>query len=346
MVLSVSIRKKLRDFFLDVNFQTSNEILALLGASGSGKSMTLKIIAGIETPDEGKIILNGRVLFDSEKKINLPPQSRRVGYLFQNYALFPNMTVAENILFAAVGNRNEKLRSLDENLKRFQLRGLENSYPHELSGGQQQRVALARILTSHAEFLLLDEPFSALDSYLKWNLELELAEIFKSYNGAAILVSHDRDEVFRLADKIAVLNQGKIDAMNGKHELFDNPQTVSAAILTGCKNISSAKKIDDDKIFAEDWHVTLSVNKKIPDDLKFIGIHAHALESSRAGENIFSAELVQEIEDTFSNILMLKLTADSENLIRWEVGKDFWRNVQRNELCVKIPAEKIIFLNG
>lgn len=346
MVLSVSIRKKLRDFFLDVSFQTSNEIFALLGASGSGKSMTLKIIAGIETPDEGKIILNGRVLFDSEKKINLPPQSRRVGYLFQNYALFPNMTVAENILFAAVGNRNEKLRSLDENLKRFQLRGLENSYPHELSGGQQQRVALARILTSHAEFLLLDEPFSALDSYLKWNLELELAEILKSYNGAAILVSHDRDEVFRLADKIAVLNQGKIDAMNGKHELFDNPQTVSAAILTGCKNISSAKKIDDDKIFAEDWHVTLSVNKKIPDDLKFIGIHAHALEFSRAGENIFSAELVQEIEDTFSNILMLKLTADSENLIRWEVEKDFWRNVQRNELCVKIPAEKIIFLNG
>lgn len=346
MDLNVSIRKKLRDFFLDVNFQTSNEILALLGASGSGKSMTLKIIAGIETPDEGKIILNGRVLFDSEKKINLPPQSRRIGYLFQNYALFPNMTVAENILFAAVGNRNEKLRSLDENLKRFQLRGLENSYPHELSGGQQQRVALARILTSHAEFLLLDEPFSALDSYLKWNLELELAEILKSYNGAAILVSHDRDEVFRLADKIAVLNQGKIDAMNGKHELFDNPQTVSAAILTGCKNISSAKKIDDDKIFAEDWHVTLSVNKKIPDDLKFIGIHAHALEFSRAGENIFSVELVQEIEDTFSNILMLKLTADSENLIRWEVEKDFLRNVQRNELCVKIPAEKIIFLNG
>lgn len=346
MDLNVSIRKKLRDFFLDVSFQTSNEIFALLGASGSGKSMTLKIIAGIETPDEGKIILNGRVLFDSEKKINLPPQSRRVGYLFQNYALFPNMTVAENILFAAVGTKNEKLRSLDENLKRFQLRGLENSYPHELSGGQQQRVALARILTSHAKFLLLDEPFSALDSYLKWQLELELAEILKSYNGAAILVSHDRDEVFRLADKIAVLNQGKIDAINGKHELFDNPQTVAAAILTGCKNISSAKKIDDDKIFAEDWQVTLSINKKIPDDLKFIGIHSHALEVSRAGENIFPAELVQEIEDTFSNILMLKLTADSENLIRLEVEKDFWRNAKRDDLCIKIPPEKIIFLNG
>ncbi|MBQ7476517.1 MAG: ATP-binding cassette domain-containing protein [Selenomonadaceae bacterium] len=346
MDLSVSIRKKLRDFFLDVSFQTSNEIFALLGASGSGKSMTLKIIAGIETPDEGKIILNGRVLFDSEKKLNLPPQSRRLGYLFQNYALFPNMTVAENILFAAVGNRNEKLCSLDENLKRFQLRGLENSYPHELSGGQQQRVALARILTSHAEFLLLDEPFSALDSYLKWNLELELAEIFKSYNGAAILVSHDRDEVFRLADKIAVLNQGKIDAINGKHELFDNPQTVSAAILTGCKNISSAKKIADDKIFAEDWQVTLSVNKKIPDDLKFIGIHSHALEVSRTGENIFPAELVQEIEDTRSIILTVKLVADGKNLIRLEVGKNFWRNAKRDDLCIKIPPEKIIFLNG
>lgn len=346
MDLNISIRKKLREFVLDVNFHTSDEVFALLGASGCGKSMTLKCIAGIETPDEGKIILNGRILFDSDKKINLAPQARRVGYLFQNYALFPNMTVAENILFAAVGNESDKLRGLNENLKRFQLNGLENSYPQELSGGQQQRVAFARILTSHAEILLLDEPFSALDSYLKWQLELELVEILKSYNGAAILVSHDRNEVFRLADKIAVVNRGKIETVNDKHKLFTNPQTVSAAILTGCKNISAAKKIDDNKIFVEDWKITLSVNKKVPDDLKFIGIQANSLEwVSTLGENIFSVAVVQEIEDTFSYIVMINF-ADSEKPVRWEVAKNFWRDFRSNEIYVKIPSEKIIFLNG
>ena len=216
MKLDVYIRKNLRDFVLEVEFSVRDEIFALLGASGSGKSMTLKIIAGIEKPDEGRITLNGRTLFDSAKKINLPPQVRRVGYLFQNYALFPNMTVAENILFAAIGTRDEKLFKLKENLARFKLDGLENSYPHELSGGQAQRVAFARVLASHAELLLLDEPFSALDSHLKWQLERELNEVLKIY-GAAILVSHDRAEVFRLADRVSVINAGKIEALGTKH---------------------------------------------------------------------------------------------------------------------------------
>ena len=174
MDLNVSIKKKLRDFTLDVAFRVRDEVFALFGASGCGKSITLKCIAGIETPDCGSITLNGRTLYDSNKNINLPPQARRVGYLFQNYALFPNMTVAQNITFAATG---DKLAKLKQNIERFQLRGLENAYPSKLSGGQCQRVALARVLASHAEFLLLDEPFAALDSFLKWQLELELAQI-------------------------------------------------------------------------------------------------------------------------------------------------------------------------
>ena len=321
MVLQVSIKKNLRDFVLDVDFTIRDEIFALLGASGCGKSMTLKCIAGIETPDAGKIILNGRTLFDSAKKINLPPQLRRAGYLFQNNALFPNMTVAENILFAAVGTQTEKISKLKENISRFQLNGLENAYPHELSGGQQQRVALARVLTSHAEILLLDEPFSALDSYLRWQLELELAEIFKIY-GAAILVSHDRGEVYRLADKIAVMNSGKFDVIADKHELFKNPKTLAATILTGCKNISSARKIADDKLFAEDWNLELTA-KKIPDDLKFVGIRAHDLElCNELGENIFSMEIAQVIEDTFSYIVMVR--PEGGKPLRWEVDKNFF----------------------
>ena len=342
MKLDVHIKKSLRDFVLDVEFSVRDEIFALLGASGCGKSMTLKIIAGIETPDEGKIILNGRTLFDSTKKINLPPQARRVGYLFQNYALFPNMTVAENILFAATG---DKLSKLKENISRFKLNGLENSYPRELSGGQQQRVAFARILASHAEILLLDEPFSALDSYLKWQLELELAEILKSYNGAAILVSHDRGEVFRLANRIAVMNQGRIEALNTRHELFGNPQTVAATLLTGCKNISVARKISEDKIYAEDWQLTLT-HKKIPDDLKFIGIRAHFLEyRSAVGENIFPMEVAQVVEDTFSYIVMVRAT-DAAQMIRWEVDKNFWRKIIADKISLYFPADKIILLNG
>ncbi|MBQ7703999.1 MAG: ATP-binding cassette domain-containing protein [Selenomonadaceae bacterium] len=343
MVLEVSIKKNLRDFVLNVTFQVQDEVFALLGASGCGKSMTLKTIAGIETPDEGKIILNGRILFDSDKKINLPPQARRVGYLFQNYALFPNMTVAENILFAAVGSQSEKIQKLRENLARFELNGLENSYPGELSGGQQQRVAFARILSSHAEILLLDEPFSALDNFLKWRLELELEEIFQSYGGAAILVSHDRGEVFRLSDKIAVMSQGKISEANTKQEIFKNPKTVAAATLTGCKNISAAKKIDANKIFATDWNITLTLNKKIPDDLKFVGIHSNFLENATAGENVFPFEVAKEIEDTFFYIVMLRA---GKNLIRWEVQKNLWQKIKAAEISINFPAEKIILMNG
>ncbi|MBQ7453557.1 MAG: ATP-binding cassette domain-containing protein [Selenomonadaceae bacterium] len=343
MKLDVRIKKFLRDFVLDVEFSVRDEVFTLLGASGAGKSMTLKIIAGIEHADEGRIVLNGRTLFDSTKKINLPPQARKVGYLFQNCALFPNMTVAENILFAASGNTSEKIFKLQENLSRFKIKGLENSYPHELSGGQAQRVALARVLASHAELLLLDEPFSALDSHLKWQLELELAEVLKIY-GAAILVSHDRDEVFRLTDKVAVINAGKLEAIGSKHEIFLQPPTVAAALLTGCQNISAAKKITDDKIFAEDWRLTLTA-KKIPDDLKFIGIHARDLaQASEMGENIFSFEVVNIIEEPQSFIVTVQ-SADAEPL-RWQVVKNFWRGAIGDKVSVCLPADKILLLRG
>lgn len=265
MDLRVSIRKRLRDFTLEVAFRVRDEVFALFGASGCGKSMTLKCIAGIETPDCGSITLNGRTLYDSDKNINLPPQARRIGYLFQNYALFPNMTVAQNITFAATG---DKLSKLKQNIERFQLHGLENAYPNQLSGGQCQRVALARVLASHAEFLLLDEPFSALDSYLKWQLELELAQILKHYGGA-ILVTHDRGEVFRLSDKVAVLHDGLISTVDSTQELFLNPKTLQAAILTGCK-VSRLRKIADNQFLAVDWDTILTA----PPDSKFVAVRA------------------------------------------------------------------------
>ena len=327
MNLEVNIKKKLRDFNLDVDFTVKDEIFALLGASGCGKSMTLKCIAGIETPDFGKIILNGRTLFDSENKINLPPQARRAGYLFQNYALFPNMTVAQNITFAATGDKSSKLK---ENLERFQLNGLENAYPRQLSGGQCQRVALARVLTSHAEILLLDEPFSALDSHLKWQLELELADIFKHYR-AAVLVSHDRGEVYRLADTVAVMHNGIIGTLDDKHEVFKHPKTLAATILTGCKNISPAKKISENKLFAEDWKLELPA-ENIPDKLKFVGIRSHDLIIDDTGIELEVAQLVEDLNCTI---------AIFKNKIQCQVDKPLRVG---DYVPVFFPTDKLILL--
>ena len=242
MELDVKIEKKLRNFTLRADFTLRDEVFALLGASGDGKSMTLKCIAGLERPDKGRIVLDGRVLFDSDKGINLAPQQRRVGYLFQNFALFPNMTIADNIRFVAKGNRQEREQRVRENLARFDLTELGNAYPMELSGGQQQRAALARIFASDAQILLLDEPFSALDPYLPGQLALELREVLKAYGGAAVLVSHDRGEVYRLADRAAVIDRGQMQPVRTRDELFEHPDTLAATLLTGCKNVSAARK--------------------------------------------------------------------------------------------------------
>ena len=208
MSLLIDIEKRLGSFHLQVQLQAQDEVTALSGASGCGKSMTLKCIAGIVTPDRGRIVLNDRVLFDSAAHIDLPPQRRRMGYLFQNYALFPTMTVEKNILCAISGSKTEKGAALSDAVRRFRLEGLEHHYPAQLSGGQQQRVALARILCAKPEAILLDEPFSALDSYLKWQLELELSDLLAAFRGPILWVTHDRGEVFRSCRQICVLDHG------------------------------------------------------------------------------------------------------------------------------------------
>ena len=200
MSIEVSIQKNLGSFQLDVAFSGGDEVLAILGGSGCGKSMTLRCIAGIITPDKGRIIVDGVTFFDSEKHINLTPQERQIGLLFQNYALFNNMTVEENI---AAGireklSKKEKLLRVQPYIQKFQLSGLEKRLPRELSGGQQQRVALARILIGNPRLLMLDEPFSALDSHLKWAMELELKKTLREFKGTTLFVSHSREEVYSL----------------------------------------------------------------------------------------------------------------------------------------------------
>ena len=276
MKLIVNIKKKLGSFYLYVDFVIENETFAILGASGSGKSMTLKCIAGIETPDEGHIILNDRILFDSQKKINLSPQERHVGYLFQDYALFPNMTVANNIM-AGMG-RNPDREIVQKMVKQFHLEGLEKRYPAQLSGGQKQRVALARMMASEPDVILLDEPFSALDTYLRWEMEREMRELLDKINKPVILVSHNRNEVYRLCQTVSCMEQGHMEKPVSRKLFFHHPKTKTAAILSGCKNISRAEKVDDTHVFASDWNMTLTV-PKIQHPIEYVGIRAHSFKS-------------------------------------------------------------------
>ena len=209
-MLVVQIYKKLAEFDLDVSFQVEDNILGLMGASGSGKSMILKCIAGIETPDRGRIVLNNRVLFDSEKKINVPIQKRNVGYMFQSQALFPNMSVYENV---SVGLKARKIKDEDivvrKVMRQFQISELASRYSKQLSGGQRQRVALARLMAYEPDVLLLDEPFSALDEDLKEDLLQELKSELQ-ISKPVIFVSHNKEEVNYLCDLKYKIKQGKI----------------------------------------------------------------------------------------------------------------------------------------
>ena len=275
-LLKVNILKKLKEFDLEVDFELKKGCLGILGPSGCGKSMTLKSVAGIVDPDEGVISLtecDETVYFDSSRKINLKPQKRNVGYLFQNYALFPNMTVEENVACGLPKNYDENI--VKSMIKRFHLEGLEKRYPRQLSGGQQQRVALARILAYGPDVILLDEPFSAMDSHLKEQLRLELVNMLKDFDGFTILVTHDRDEAFQFCDELIVLDGGKVIAKGPTYEIFENPKKVQVARLTGCKNISKIEIIDDYHLKSIDWGVTFEVAEKISQEITHIGIRAH-----------------------------------------------------------------------
>ena len=345
MSISVDIEKSLGAFRLDVHFSGGNEVIALLGASGCGKSMTLKCIAGIEKPDRGRIVVNGVTLFDSEKGINLTPQQRHTGLLFQNYALFPNMTVLQNIRAGARRERDAgKRASITENIiKNFGLTELVKRYPHQLSGGQQQRVALARILVSDPGVLLLDEPFSALDSHLRFRLEQEVREIIRSFGKSVVLVSHDRDEVFRLSDKIAVMHNGTVEVCGEKKEVFARPGTRNAATLTGCKNISPIQKLGQRRVLALDWGVELETAEDVG-DAAYAGIRMHDLRPED-GCNSFSCQVTEEIENPFSYTVMLK-TAGAETAIGWETDKETWQQLRGSFDRICLPPEAIILLKG
>ncbi|MBS4007227.1 MAG: ATP-binding cassette domain-containing protein [Clostridium sp.] len=268
MALYVDIEKNLPGFKLSVSFTAAKNTLGLLGSSGSGKTMTLRCIAGLLTPDRGKIVLNDKVFFDAKKGINLPSRERKVGYLFQNYALFPHLNVEQNISFGLRHcPRQEQSRRVAEMLEMMNLKGLKNRYPRQLSGGQQQRVALARSLVLEPEVLLLDEPFSALDDCLRDQLEEQLRETLGKYHGHSLYITHNIEEAYRICSELLLLEEGRIAASGPKEELFSRPPNTLAARLTGCKNLSRVRHIAHDTVEALDWGCRLllpSINSPLP----------------------------------------------------------------------------------
>jgi molybdate transport system ATP-binding protein len=342
--LLVEIRKKLKAFTLDVSFKTGGEYLGFLGASGSGKSMTLKCISGIKTPDEGRIILNGRVLFDSVKGINLKPQERNIGYLFQNYALFPHMTVAENIAIGLSCVGKEREQKVREMLNAFHLEGLEKKYPNKLSGGQQQRVALARCLVYRPDVLMLDEPFSALDSHLRDQLQVELMGFLKLHKGEVLMVTHNRDEVYRICQNIMILDEGKSVLFGNTRQIFRCPEREIAARLTGCKNISPCEILSAHHLRALDWNIVIDTEKEVPPETKYVGIRAHEFVmmepvNSMTEKNMVQCRIAKVIEDLFEYNVFL------ENGLLYKVKKAEWDSLKNKEsLFLKIPQEAILLL--
>ena len=323
MSLEVNVTKRFDGFTLHAAFTAGDTATALLGASGCGKSMTLRCIAGIVRPDEGRIVLDGRVLFDSAQGIDLPPQQRNVGLLFQNYALFPNMTVEQNILCALKKEKDPATRraACAEALRAMRLEELAKRLPGALSGGQQQRAALARILAAKPRILMLAEPFSALDSYLREEVEGEVGSLLAGFAGTALLVTHNRDAAYRLCREMIVMDSGKVLRAGTTKEVFADPRTRAAARLTGCKNILPCTPLDSHTVRLDGWDTTLRLVLPVPAGCTAVGIRAHDFTPCAAdAPNAIPVKAVSTSENPFDWNLICTSPEGAAQLW-WKVGK-------------------------
>ena len=331
MSLEVCIEKKLNGFTLRAEFTAGSTATALLGASGCGKSMTLRCIAGIVKPDAGRIVLDGTVLFDSKRHIDLPPQQRGVGLLFQNYALFPNMTVEQNILCGLKAEKDKAARKArcEEMLRAMRLEELASRRPAQLSGGQQQRTAMARILVGKPKILMLDEPFSALDSYLREEVESEVGSLLAGFAGTALLVTHNRDEAYRLCPDMVVMDKGRVLRTGATKAVFADPGSTAAARLTGCKNILPCTRVDAHTVRLAAGNLLLTTALPVPEHCTAVGIRAHDFALCAAGaQNALPVQAVSTSENPFDWNLILRLPG----------GTHLWWKVSKATLAAAEPA--------
>ena len=248
-MITVDIQKRLGTFQLDVQFDADRETVVLFGRSGSGKSRSLAAISGLMRPDSGRIVVGGEVVFDATSSVNVPPQQRSLGYLFQQVGLFPHMTVDQNIGYPLAGwERTARTRRVEELKGLLRIEDLGARYPDQMSGGQQQRVALARALARPVRALLLDEPFSALDEALRADLRAELIRLRGDLDVPIVCVTHDLREAHLLADRIAVVEEGRVLQFAPRTEVFTRPASRRVAELTGVGNIFEARGLGGTRV--------------------------------------------------------------------------------------------------
>lgn len=343
-MIKVDVEKRLKAFHLRSKFEAGNELVALFGPSGSGKSLTLQCIAGLVRPDAGRIVIGDEVVFDAARRINMPPQKRRVGYVFQNYALLPHLSVAQNIGYGlhhlVPAERQEKVKQM---VRLMRLEGLEFHCPGELSGGQQQRVAIARALVTEPSILLLDEPFSALDSAIRSKLRMELLQILHGLNITTILVTHNLEEAYVLSEKMVVYEAGQVLQVGDRDEVLHRPASRSVARFTGTKNIFSGTVVrrasDHLEIDSEGLRIVAPLYERNEGDRVEFCIrpeHIMFLRPDRASgeqvrENQLEGSIVQEISHGGSITVFFKAAALAN-------GKDY-------DLQIEVPAHVYQKLN-
>lgn len=357
-MFEVRINKMLPGFSLKVSFSINREILAIVGPSGSGKSLTLQCISGLMNPDEGYINVNGRVLYDSENGLDLPSQERKIGYVFQNYALFPHLTVYDNIAFGI--SRHDRTK-IDERvcylLEKMHLSDFKHRHPRHLSGGQQQRIALARALAPEPEILLLDEPFSALDTQVRGELERELLAIHDFYKGNIIFVSHNLEEAYRLSSQIAVYDAGRILQLGPKNDLINAPASKTVARLTGVRNLAEGviENIDDCRatVLVKEWNERLCISLNSSDNYRqnqkiTVGIRPEYIRiEERCTGNMLKAKVVEAVDGVSSYRYCFRIENGSE--------KGFHLEAEASKLeapyipagktcCLQLPSNRIFII--
>jgi molybdate transport system ATP-binding protein len=340
-------------FQLDIEFEAAPGVTVLYGPSGSGKTLTLDCVAGFAPPDSGRIMLDNRILFDAESGVNLSPQLRSCGYVFQNYALFPHMTLRENLAFAAYSlPRLERHRRIAEQLERFKLTGMAGRYPHELSGGQKQRGSIARALLANPRIVLLDEPGRALDAALRIDLYLLIRELKAALRVPVLLVTHDLEECLALADRVLIYEAGKIVHRGSPAELLRNPGTAEVAGILGGFSVYGVEVIALDP--GRQTSRLRLLNEEIEgphlrgcfkgDRVAVCARPEELILRTQPGENRIRGDFRHAMERPQS------IRADFGNGLIVDVPREIWRSLEdtgrRTGWWIEIPAQSLRQIGG
>ena len=365
-IFRASFRLELADFKLAPEFELDDEMAVLFGASGAGKSLTLRTLAGLVKPDEGSIHLNGQTIFDSEQEIDLAPQDRRIGYVPQHYALFPHQSIAKNIAFGLHNvSKPEREARVAELLSRMRLEQLADRRPGEVSGGQQQRTALARALARRPNMLLMDEPFAAVEEDLRAHLRQELLKIQRDFAIPVLLVTHSRAEAYALAERLIVLSEGQVVQSGNRDDVFRRPRTPTVARLMGMTNILHATVIDSSASeLTADWgahRLTIaSLNSRPSGDPVTLGVRPEEIHIAPNGvdsglSNHFLARLVKDEPQGADHLLqfeannqLLDVRVSHPAFMRLELATDQERTLALDPEAIHLlpgPAQTMLALD-